>query len=158
MSYEYDRNCFGKLLIPPFRKYIHYRVYLLPIFVKKIKTQIFPNIKHLENGRNFESVSMLWKTGFSLWTAFWGLVSHLRFVMLWFYVRWTALIWSNLFKTLNAVILFLEKFLEPFEVKMFDKHWWKHRNFESLNWICVFISFWRTCWVQVYLIFLRKMW
>ena len=37
MSYEHDRNGFGKLLIPPFRKYIHYRVYLLLIFVKKAK-------------------------------------------------------------------------------------------------------------------------
>ena len=40
MSYEHDRNGFGKLLIPPFRKYIHYSGYFSPIFVKKAKRKI----------------------------------------------------------------------------------------------------------------------
>ena len=40
MPYEHDRNGFEKLLIPPFRKYIHYAVYLLPIFAKKAKRKI----------------------------------------------------------------------------------------------------------------------
>ena len=40
MSYGHGRNGFGKLLIPPFRKYIHYRGYFLPIFVKKAKRKI----------------------------------------------------------------------------------------------------------------------
>ena len=44
MPYEHDRNGFEKLLIPPFRKYIHYRIYLLLIVEKKKQNAKF--LKH----------------------------------------------------------------------------------------------------------------
>ena len=49
-SYGHDRNSFGKVLVTPFKKYIHYG----GIFCENRKTQIFSNIKHLTNGRNFD--------------------------------------------------------------------------------------------------------
>ena len=69
------------------------------------------------------------------------------------------MVWGNLLNTLNIIISPIENFSEPPEVKMFVKNWWNVRNFESLNWIYVFINFWRTFWLQVALkIFLWGLW
>ena len=81
MPYEHDRNGFEKLLIPPFRKYIHYRGYFSPIFVKKAKRKISQTLKTLK----FVEISKVSvsseKTRFCLLHTFFDINQLIRFLM-----------------------------------------------------------------------------
>ena len=55
MSYEHDRNSFGKLLTPPFRKYMHCKGYLPLIFVKCEKRKFFAELNTLKMVANSRS-------------------------------------------------------------------------------------------------------
>ena len=131
MSYEHDRNGFGKLLILPFKKYIHCRDYFLPIFVKKAKRKISQTLKHLENGRTFETLKKMVLS----FACFLKLISTstLRNIMILCPLDSPEV--RLPFKYLERHHIILGKFLEPLEVKKCAKNSWKHRNFESLNWL-----------------------
>ena len=64
MSYEHDRNGFGKVLSPPFRKYIHYGGYLWLVFVKMEKRKFSQTLNTLKMAEILTS-KMTSKKGFS---------------------------------------------------------------------------------------------
>ena len=121
MSYEHDRNGFAKLLIPPFRKYIHYRGYFLPIFVKKAKRKISQTLNTWKKAEISRVSVCSEKQNFSFARFLrLGSTSTLRHVMIWCALKIPDLKQSFL-NNLSFITSPIEKFLSHLKSKSSSK-------------------------------------